>query len=143
MNMIITVAELSQDIEVAQKTTKSLTKKFKQIVISMKCILKESNENIDHFRDSFLLDLDVFEKDRYGNFFERKANVICQASTFDALFMVLHLHWDYLNYHLLDCVVRKYGDADTKCSMKEYVEDVSSFMEAILLFMCSGKLSHV
>ena len=104
-------------------------------MISMKCILKESNETVDHFRDSFLLDLDVFEKDTHGSFFERKANVICQASTFNALFMVLNLYWDYmyLNYHLLECLVREYGDADTKCCMKEYVEDMSSSMEASTL----------
>ena len=111
----------------------SLTEKFEQIVICMNDVLKESNQTVGEFRISFLLCLDVFERDRHANFFESKANALCQASTFDALFMVLNLYWDYLNYHLLECLVRKYGDADTKRSMKEYVEDVSSFMEATTL----------
>jgi hypothetical protein len=67
------------------------------------------------------------------NFFASYANKLCEASTFDALFMIFGLYWDYLNYHLLDCLVQEYGDADTKRCMKEYVEDVSSFMETTTL----------
>ena len=47
--------------------------------------------------------------------------------------MVLNLYWDYLNYHLLECLVQEYGDKDTKGRMKEYHENVSAFMETTTL----------
>ena len=99
----------------------------------MKDTLKESSETVGQFRDTFLLNLDVFEKERHAPFFSSYANKLCEASTFDALFIMFGLYWDYLNYHLLECLVRVYGDPDTKRCMKEYVEDVSSFMEATTL----------
>ena len=108
-------------------------KKFSQIVISTKDVLKQSNETVDQFRDTFLLNLDVFDKERHAPFFASCANRLCEASTFDALFIVFDLYWDYLNYHLLECLIRDYGDVDMKRCMKEYVEDVSSFMEATTL----------
>lgn len=108
-------------------------KKFNQIVISTKAVLKQSSEAVGQFCDTFLLNLDVFEKERHVQFFSSYANKLCEASTFDALFMIFDLYWDYLNYHLLECLIREYGDADTKCCMKEYVEDISSFMDATTL----------
>ena len=132
LNLTIIIG-LSQDIEVAQKAKKSLTGKFNQIMLSMKDLLKESSETVGQFRDVFLLSLDVFEKDRHAQFFGSYANKLSEASTFDAIFIIFDLYWDYLNYHLLECLVREYGDDDTKRCMKEYVEDVSSFMEATTL----------
>ena len=117
----------------AKRTKISLIKKFNQIVMSMKDVLKESSETVGQFRDVFLLSLDVFEKERHAPFFASYANKLCETSTFDALFMIFGLYWDYLNYHLLECLIREYGDADMKRYMKEYVEDVSSFMEATTL----------
>ena len=114
-------------------TRTSLIKKFNQIVISTKDVLKQSSETVGQFRDTFLLNLDVFEKERHAKFFASYANELSEVSTFDALFIVFDLYWDYLNYHLLECLVRDYGDPDTKHCMKEYVEDVSSFMEATTL----------
>ena len=67
----------------------SLMKKFNQIVISTKDVLKQSNETVDQFRDTFLLKLDVFEKERHAQFFASCANSLCEVSTFDALFMIL------------------------------------------------------
>jgi hypothetical protein len=101
--------------------------------MSAKDVLKESSETVVQFRDTFLLNLDVFEKERHALFFASYANKLCEASTFDALFIIFGLYWDYLNYHLLDCLVQEYGDADMKHCMKEYVEDVSSFMGATTL----------
>ena len=127
------IIELDQDIEVAKRMKMSLIKKFRQIVLSMKDILKESSETVGQFRDVFILSLDVFEKERHAHFFGSYANKLSEASTFDALFIIFDLYWDYLNYHLLECLVREYGDTDTKRCMNEYVEDVSSFMEATTL----------
>jgi hypothetical protein len=111
----------------------SLIKKFNQIVISTKDVLQESSETVGQFRVTFLLNLDVFEKERHTPFFASYANKLCEASTFDALFIIFGLYWDYLNYHLLECLIQDYGDTNTKRCMKEYVEDVSSFMETTTL----------
>ena len=124
---------LLQDVETAQKMKLSLIEKFKQIVRMMKGILKESGESVDEFRDSFLLGLNVFEKERHYNFFDRRMSSICRATTYDELFWVLGQYWDYLNYHLLECLVQNYGNDDTRRQMKEFVEDVSSFMESTTL----------
>ena len=117
----------------AKRTKISLMKKFNHIVISTKDVLKQSSETVDQFRDTFLLNLDVFDKERHAPFFASCANRLCEASTFDALFMIFDLYWDYLNYHLLECLVRDYGDVDMKHCMREYVEDVSSFMKTTTL----------
>jgi hypothetical protein len=121
-------------VEVAKKTKSSLIERFNQIVISMKKVLKHSGETVDQFRDMFLLSLDVFEKERHATFFASYANKLGEAITFDALFIIFDLYWDYLNYHLLESLVREYGNANIKHVMdKYYVKDVSSFMEATTL----------
>ena len=124
---------LQKDVETTQARKSLLIATFKRIVVRMKSILKERGESVDQFRDSFLLSLNVFEKERHYHFFSRKKTVICDSTTYDELFLVLDLYWDYLNYHLLECLVREYGDEDAKSCMKEYLEDVSTFMETTTL----------
>ena len=124
---------LQEDIEAAQAGKSSLVGAFKRIVVRMKSVLKKRGESVDEFRDSFLLSLNAFEKERHYHFFNRRKTAICECATYDEIFMVLNLYWDYLNYHLLECLVREYGDKITKSHMKEYIKDVSAFMEATTL----------
>ena len=95
----------------------------------MESILTESTITVDRFRRGFIHKLSVFEKQRHVHFLENKVNVISDAKSFHALFSIFDLYWDYLNYHLLACLVRDYGNGDARCQMNEYSKRVISFME--------------
>ena len=127
------IAVLQREVEAAQLKKLSLVDAFKKLVIKMKSVLKKRGESVDEFRDSFLLSLNAFEKERHYHFFNHRKTAICDSTTYDELFLVLDFYWDYLNYHLLECLVREYGDKYAKSHMKEYLEDVSTFMETTTL----------
>lgn len=49
-------------------------------------------------------------------------NAISRAKSFDHIFVVLNYYWDFVQYELLECVVREYGNFHLKKEMKGYVE---------------------
>ena len=49
---------------------------------------------------------------------------IMEAKSFDQIFVVLNQYWTFVQYELLEYVVREYGNARLKKEMKAYVDDM-------------------
>ena len=123
------IVDHKQKLVTAERMKTCLVQRFSEIIYTMEGILTGSTITVDKFRQGFIHKLSVFEKQRRVNFLENKVNVISDVKSFRMLFTVLDLYWDYLNYHLLACLVREYGDSDVQRRMNEYSKNVISFME--------------
>ena len=47
--------------------------------------------------------------------------------TFESIWSILNLYWDFLNYGLLEHVINKCGSEDLKQQMQDYVDELSTF----------------
>ena len=61
-------------------------------------------------------------------FLDKNITVISQATSVGDIFIPLNLYWDYLNYGLLEHLVKKCGSEHCKQMMREFVLDVEHFM---------------
>lgn len=86
----------------------------------------------------FLLSLPVCYIPEHRNPFFDTA-MLSSHTTFPDLFDYLDYFWDYINYNLLECVIRKFGDDELKeemisyCTLFEEVQSVTTLQQLIVL----------
>ena len=67
---------------------------------------------------------------------EKHLSAITDAGSIEKIFLLLNLHvWTYLNYQLLQHILRAYGDDETNRMMQDYVEEVKTFKATTTLRM--------
>lgn len=52
---------------------------------------------------------------------------IKKAKSLDALFILLSGYWDFQNYHLLEFLIKRFGDEPLRESLKKYQRDLNEF----------------
>ena len=78
-------------------------------------------------------------------FIKENMRAITHAESFEEIFGVLNLYWDFLNYTLLEHIVNEFGNNDTKAAMSNYVTELVAFRKATNLsdfithWPCTGK----
>ena len=60
-------------------------------------------------------------------FFQENADHISKAQTFGALFILLNTFWNYLNYGLLECIIKVKGDGKLQDKVYRYSIDAEVF----------------
>ena len=60
-------------------------------------------------------------------FFQDNADCISKAQTFGALFILLNTFWNYLNYGLLECIIKVKGDGKLQDKVYRYSIDAEVF----------------
>ena len=63
----------------------------------------------------------------HRSFIENKLTNIQPPVTFEKIWSILNLYWDFLNYGLLQHVICRYGSADLNQQMQDYVDELSTF----------------
>jgi len=103
--------------------------------------------NLNDFRQ-FLLSLIVnCGTEQHINFFDTAEIVSCE--TFPDLFYYLNYFWDYINYDLLECVIRVFGDGELKKDLDLYrtqfaeVQSVTTLQQLSLLMQSHPDLQIV
>ena len=66
-------------------------------------------------------------KQDHLKFLENSLPNIDKAEDFDEIFRYLNLYWNFIDYHLLEYVIKKYGDESLKAKIGEYVRDLAAF----------------
>ena len=77
--------------------------------------------------------LPVSVRRQYQSFIEEKLTNIPPPVTFESIWSILNLYWDFLNYGLLQHVINKCGSEDLKQKMQEYVDELSIFKQTTRL----------
>ena len=103
--------------------------------------------NLNDFQQ-FLLSLIVnCGTEQHINFFDTAEIASCE--TFPDLFYYLNYFWDYINYNLLECVIRVFGDGELKKDLDIYrtqfaeVQSVTTLQQLKLLMQSHPDLQIV
>ena len=66
---------------------------------------------------------------QHRSFIEEKLSNISPSVTFENIWSILNLYWDFLNYEFLEHVIETFGSEDLKQQMRHYVEELSLFKQ--------------
>ena len=80
-----------------------------------------------HIFLSLVTCLPVSARTQHRSFIEKNLTNIPPPVTFENIWSILNLYWDFLNYGLLEHIINKCGSEDLKQQMKEYVHQLSAF----------------
>ena len=70
---------------------------------------------------------------QHRSFIEEKLSNISPPLTFENIWSILNLYWDFLNYEFLEHVIETFGSEVLKQQMQHYVEELSSFKQTTQL----------
>ena len=119
---------LSDDLKPVIRKRKMLKSTFKSLVSDTRKEMK-SKYKVSEFRESFIHGLSYSLKTKQKKYF--KDAHLSTLSTFDDIFSAFNNYWDYLNYGLLDIIVKKYLKRPKLVTkMNEYGDDVKAFRSA-------------
>ena len=71
--------------------------------------------------------LPVSVKYQYVKYLQGNLSAINNAKSVNDIFSILSLYWDFLNCGLLDVIVRRLGNDETKQLMEQYMEKLREF----------------
>ena len=74
-----------------------------------------------------LMTLPIKCKEEHKDFFQQIENELENESTIDIIWMKLSKYWDFMNYTLLENLIRNIGDRSLKQNMKSYLSSLESF----------------
>ena len=77
--------------------------------------------------------LPVSARTQHRSFIEEKLTNITPPVTFENIWSILNLYWDFLNYGLMEHVINKCGSEDLKQQMQDYVHELSIFKQTTRL----------
>ena len=77
--------------------------------------------------------LPVSARSQHRTFIEEKLTNITPPVTFENIWSILNLYWDFLNYGLLEHVINKCGSEELKQQMQDYVDELSTFKQTTRL----------
>ena len=77
--------------------------------------------------------LPVSARTQHRSFIEEKLTNITPPETFAKIWSILNLYWDFLNYGLLEHVIKQCGSERLKQQMQEYVHQLSAFKQTTRL----------
>ena len=94
----------------------------------------EVKGNIEpHILLSLVTCLPVSLRPQHRSFIEEKLTNITPPETFAKIWSILNLYWDFLNYGLLEHVIKQCGSECLKQQMQEYVRQLSAFKKTTRL----------
>ena len=77
--------------------------------------------------------LPVSARTQHRSFIKTNLTNIPPPVTFESIWSILNLYWDFLNYGLLEHVINKCGNEDLKQQMQDYVDELSIFKQTTRL----------
>ena len=111
-----------------------LREEYKQLVIMTQEAVKVKSPTLDEFRTDITLELPESIRSELELSLMKKLQVICDAKSIDAIFCIFNLSiWSYLNFGLLQHIVKVYGDDELRQRMEMYTTSVESFQKQTTL----------
>ena len=108
--------------------------KFDQLVDKTQDGLLEQNIPLQRLKRC-ITRLPAFTKDQHITFIQDHLSDIRESKSMEDIFLLLNLYWDFLNYTLLEHIVLKFGNNETKAAMDKYVSE-------LVIFRSTTKLSE-
>ena len=113
-----------------------LEERYKKLVADARKQVEQKVSSVSEFLDGLTPLPSLMEnREEFQQKIEKHFSVIHHADSIEDIFRRFSLHiWDYLNYHLLQYILKVYGDDEIKQNMQDYVSEVEKFKEATSLY---------
>ena len=99
--------------------------------------LEEKRTEIKRFRHT-LTHLPLAIRHDHYQYIEQHLSKIEEADSIECLFHHLNLYWSFLDYTLLEHIIRRHGSKDLKTKMRKYVTDITVFRKTTTLSQLSS-----
>ena len=76
-----------------------------------------------------LMSLSADDMEEHKQFLKSHFNELFRAANLSELFGIMNFNWNYLSYHLLDYLVRRFKLEEVKGEMEAYKKDLQQFRE--------------
>ena len=106
--------------------TQDLEDEFIDITIQTYDKIKEKDIDVDRFK-ARLMSLPIKYKEEHKDFFKQIENELEKESTINSIWMKLSKYWNFMNYTLLENLIRNIGDRSLKQNMKSYLSSLETF----------------
>ena len=112
--------------ESLEEQIKSLEHQFSEIALQTFDKIKEKKLDVSQFR-ARLVTVPIKYREHHEEFFQRLESDIKKDTSIDHIWMKLSRYWDFLNYTLLENLVKRFGDHTLKSDMDNYVKRLKEF----------------
>ena len=86
----------------------------------------EKDINVNRFK-ARLMTLPIKYKEEHEDFFKQIENELEKESTINSIWIKLSKYWNFMNYTLLENLIRNIGDRSLKQNMKSYLSSLETF----------------
>ena len=119
-------------LKCVSKEASALMKRFRSVVVSANAFLSQQEltpQKLHRFKIDLTM-LPMLQKYKKLHFLRKKKNKILRAESIQAIFDVLEPYWNYVDYSLLDYIVKKYCNKKVRNQMKRYKSRLEKFERA-------------
>ena len=109
-----------------EEQIQSLEDQFSEIALQTFDKIKERKLDVGQFR-ACLVTVPIKYREHHEEFFQRLESDIERDTSIDRIWMKLSRYWDFLNYTLLENLVKRFGDDTLKSDMDNYVKRLKEF----------------
>ena len=97
----------------------------------------EKHTPVRKFHHTVLL-LPLSIRDDHRRFLSQNELNITKAESIDEIFMYLNLYWNFIDYSLLEHIIRRHGSDYLKAKMEEYIQDLAQFKRTTTIRQICG-----
>ena len=103
--------------------------------------LEEKQTQVKRFRHT-LTNLPLEIKHDHCQYIQEHLREIENIDNIECLFHHLNLYWSFLDYSLLEHIIKRHGSKELKTKMRIYVKDITEFRKKTTLSQLSGYWSE-
>ena len=100
--------------------------RFHDLTYDAEVEIREKHTSVKKFRHTVIL-LPLSIKADHYHFLKENLLNINKAKSIKKIFMYLNLYWNFIDYHLLEHIIREHGSDYLKVQMEVYVQDLTLF----------------
>ena len=134
---LLSSREVQAEIEMLDKRFNDLKHRIRECLESYGIAVKQVADA--------LTALPADDLEEHKQFLESHVTALFKAANHSVLFGTMNFHWNYLNYPLLDHLIRKFDLKEVKGEMKAYKNDIQQFRlkTPLTLFCRTQKRRHI
>ena len=111
--------------------------RFEGLTYDAQVEIREKRTPVRKFQHTVVL-LPLSIRADHHQFLEKNLLNIERAESIDEIFMYLNLYWTFIDYQLLEHIIRKHGSDYSKAKMEEYVQDLDKFKSTTTIRQICG-----
>ena len=111
-----------------------LEEKFHALVVRAIKHLSDTKVDLMELRQAItLLPTILMEYKKTKKFVQENEKFFLKAESIEEVFIIANYYWNFLNYSLLECIIKQFGSNDMIKEMEKYVTEIEFFRKNTLI----------